>query len=221
VSDVPPYGSTPPPGGPGGYPPPPPSGGYPPPPPPGGYAPPPPPGGYAPPGGYQQPSYGAPSGTGAGSQWGTLAEWPQRALGLVIDYGIGLGLFIAGIILGAILSVASTSLFLVGYLLGGAADFAWHIWCAMQVGQTGASAGMRVAGLKCIGKDTGQPIGAGMGVVRALAHFVDSLICYIGWLFPLWDPMKQTIADKLLGTLVITAPKQPFSIGPPAGTATY
>ena len=62
---------------------------------------------------------------------------------------------------------------------------------------------------------TGQPIGAGMGVVRAIAHFVDGIICYVGYLWPLWDAQKQTLADKIMKTVVITAPKQAFSITPP------
>jgi hypothetical protein len=31
----------------------------------------------------------------------------------------------------------------------------------------------------------------------------------------LWDAQKQTLADKIVGTVVITAPAQPFSIAPP------
>ena len=50
---------------------------------------------------------------------------------------------------------------------------------------------------------SGPPIGPGMSVVRWIAHFVDSLICYIGWLFPLWDAKRQTFADKILNTIVI------------------
>ena len=42
-----------------------------------------------------------------------------------------------------------------------------------------------------------------MAFVRDLAHFIDGIICFIGYLFPLWDAKKQTIADKLVKTLVI------------------
>ena len=31
----------------------------------------------------------------------------------------------------------------------------------------------------------------------------DSIICYIGWLFPLWDSKRQTLADKIMKTVVI------------------
>lgn len=33
------------------------------------------------------------------------------------------------------------------------------------------------------------------------------MICNIGYLFPLWDPKRQTIADKIMKTVVINAPK--------------
>ena len=144
---------------------------------------------------------------------GPLAEWPQRALGIVIDL--------------AIISVPSVIVYIIGGALGGAIGvllilFEWlyglvgWVFFAIQVGNTGASPGMRIVGLKCVGIQTGQPIGAGMGVVRAIAHFVDGIICYVGYLWPLWDAQKQTLADKIMKTVVITAPKQAFSITPPS-----
>ncbi len=122
---------------------------------------------------------------------------------------------IVAIILGQVSSALGTIVFILGYV----GIFVISVWFSVQVGQIGASPGMRVTGLRCVSVRTGQPIGGGMGFVRSLAHVVDSLICYIGWLFPLWDSQKQTIADKLVGTVVINAPKQPFSIAP--RTTTY
>ncbi len=52
-------------------------------------------------------------------------------------------------------------------------------------------------------EQTGQPIGVLMAFVRDICHFVDGVICYIGFLFPLWDAKRQTIADKIVGTVVI------------------
>jgi hypothetical protein len=31
-----------------------------------------------------------------------------------------------------------------------------------------------------------------MCFVRQLAHYVDSLLCYLGWLWPIWDAKRQT-----------------------------
>jgi uncharacterized RDD family membrane protein YckC len=70
-------------------------------------------------------------------------------------------------------------------------------------GKTGQSWGKKALGLHLVGEQTGQPIGPGMAFVRDLAHIVDAIICYIGFLFPLWDAKKQTLADKIVKTLVI------------------
>ncbi len=57
-----------------------------------------------------------------------------------------------------------------------------------------------------------------MGIVRAIIHWIAFVLCIIpgvvDLLFPLWDSHKQTLADKLISSVVITAPKEPFSIMP-------
>ena len=50
--------------------------------------------------------------------------------------------------------------------------------------------------------ETGQPVGPGTAFVRALCHVLDSIL-YIGYLWPLWDDLRQTFADKIMGTLVM------------------
>ncbi|WUN50496.1 RDD family protein [Streptomyces sp. NBC_00306] len=35
----------------------------------------------------------------------------------------------------------------------------------------------------------------------------DSIACYLGWLWPLWDAKKQTFADKVCNTVVVKVPK--------------
>jgi uncharacterized RDD family membrane protein YckC len=72
-----------------------------------------------------------------------------------------------------------------------------------QAGKTGQSWGKKVLGIRLVSEQTGQPIGAGMAFLRDLAHIVDGIICYIGFLFPLWDAKKQTLADKIVKTLVV------------------
>jgi uncharacterized RDD family membrane protein YckC len=70
-------------------------------------------------------------------------------------------------------------------------------------GTTGQSWGKRIIGLRLVRMADGQPIGGGMAFVRDVAHTLDALICYIGYLMPLWDDRRQTIADKLLNTVVL------------------
>lgn len=164
--------------------------------------PPPPPGG----------DYGVPP--QAASSLGELAEWPARALGYLID----IALYIPGYILiliggpkvdidsatGALTTSGPSFLYYVGalYILGVGI---WNRW--LKGGKTGQTVGRGVIGTKLVAESTGQPIGAGMAFARDLVHIIDSAICLIGWLFPLWDAKKQTIADKLLNTVVVKAPK--------------
>ena len=51
-------------------------------------------------------------------------------------------------------------------------------------------------------------MGAGLCFVRQLAHIVDSLVCYLGWLWPLWDSRRQTLADKIMATVVVVQPQE-------------
>jgi hypothetical protein len=34
-----------------------------------------------------------------------------------------------------------------------------------------------------------------------VAHLLDSIVCNLGYLFPLWDAKRQTIADKVMSTV--------------------
>ncbi|HEU5000504.1 MAG TPA: RDD family protein, partial [Lapillicoccus sp.] len=74
-------------------------------------------------------------------------------------------------------------------------------------GTTGYTIGRGVAGVKLVKEATGETVGMGMAFVRDIAHIVDSIICYVGWLFPLWDTKRQTIADKIMSTVVLVEPK--------------
>ncbi|GGM29258.1 RDD family protein [Dactylosporangium sucinum] len=83
--------------------------------------------------------------------------------------------------------------------------FAWTVYNRWILGGQGASIGKKALGLRLSKEQTGQPLGAGGAFVRDLAHIVDSIICLIGYLFPLWDQKRQTIADKIVGSLVVKA----------------
>jgi len=73
----------------------------------------------------------------------------------------------------------------------------------VRQGNTGSSIGKQVMEFKVVGERTQQPIGVGKSLLRQIAHGFDALICYIGFLFPLWDAKRQTIADKLLKTVCV------------------
>ena len=74
-------------------------------------------------------------------------------------------------------------------------------------GKTGQTIGKKVLGISLLREADGSTLGFGMAFVRKLAHFLDSIACYLGWLWPLWDAKKQTFADKVCNTVVVKVPK--------------
>jgi uncharacterized RDD family membrane protein YckC len=147
------------------------------------------------------------------SPWGVLAVWPQRALGLVIDIALVIVIYIVGFFLTIVVSAVSDVLgALVGLVFWLVYIFIW-LYFGFLVGQKGRSPGMALTGLTCVGMDTGQPIGGGMGIVRGLLQSIINIACYISYLWPLWDTDRQTLADKVVKTVVIKddATKSAFS----------
>jgi uncharacterized RDD family membrane protein YckC len=74
-------------------------------------------------------------------------------------------------------------------------------------GTTGQSWGKQASRLKLVRVTDKQPVGARSAFVRDLAHALDILTIGVGYLFPLWDGRRQTLADKVMGTVVISSDK--------------
>ena len=164
----------------------------------------------------QAPGGGAAAGgvSGVGmSQWGPLADWATRALGILIDFVLVIAIYVIGFIVTIILSIVSSALGSLFSLVWWLVEIGIWLYLGYLVGLRGYSPGMAIVGIKCVSEETGEIIGGGQGVIRSIAHIVDSLICYVGWLFPLWDAKRQTLADKIVKTVVLSdQPKQAFSI---------
>jgi uncharacterized RDD family membrane protein YckC len=147
---------------------------------------------------YGQPAYGQP-GYGAGPAV-AYASWIQRVGAYVVD---NIGPWVLFTLAGTVgRGDNGFNLFYFIFWLLGIAVIAYNRW--FQAGKTGQSWGKKALGIRLIGEASGQPIGAGMAFLRDLCHIIDGIICYVGFLFPLWDAKKQTLADKILKTLVVT-----------------
>ncbi|MFJ6214447.1 RDD family protein [Streptomyces sp. NPDC092296] len=187
--------------------------------------------GYPPQPGYgypqvpPQPGYGYPPGDpyGYGAQVAPgYAGWGSRVAATLLD-----GLF-AGIVPMVLLGIGFAVMFnsvldhcdadgngcdstgsggiLAGYLLMIAAAvvaFGTTLWFTYQEGTTGQTPGKRLVNIRVLREVDGQPLGFGMALVRRICHAVDGAVCYLGYLWPLWDAKKQTFADKIMGTVVI------------------
>lgn len=71
-----------------------------------------------------------------------------------------------------------------------------------RTSRTGQSLGKELLRIRLVDADDDQTISKGRAFRRELAHYFDGA-SVLGYLWPLWDPMSQTIADKLVNTVVI------------------
>jgi uncharacterized RDD family membrane protein YckC len=70
-------------------------------------------------------------------------------------------------------------------------------------GTSGSTLGMRIFKLRIVDADTGAPIGMARAIVRYLMSIVNSLACYIGWIWVAFDPRKQGWHDKVANSIVL------------------
>jgi uncharacterized RDD family membrane protein YckC len=158
--------------------------------------------------------YGAPGSGAPAGQVGTPghpAEWGTRAVAFLIDWGIGVGILVAGLILagigGAIADALGWLILVVAYL----ATIGYSIWnWVLRQGTTGQSIGKGQRGIKLVKDETGQPVGAGMALVRYLiASLISTATCGIygllDVLWPLWDQDKKRLTDKIVNMSVVMA----------------
>lgn len=193
------------------------------PPPPSGY--PPPPGNYPPPQSSYPPPAGYPS--APGGQPGALpaeayTPWLTRVLAFLVDYvpyavilGIGFGIEVATqetacitdtseLQIGTVCATGNSTLGVAAVVISALVALVFVFWnLGYKQGTTGSSIGKSVLKFKVVSEETGQPLGFGMSIVRQFAHAVDAVICYVGFLFPLWDAKRQTIADKLVKSVCL------------------
>lgn len=129
-----------------------------------------------------------------------LADWGTRAIGFIIDI---LPVFILGV-----LTFWSDFLSWIVWLV----SVAYTVFLGYLEGTTGQTPGKAMMGTRLV-NEQGEVIGSGPGIGRKFVHIVDSMVCLLGWLLPLVDEKRQTIADKLIQTFVVTgAEKKPFSV---------
>jgi uncharacterized RDD family membrane protein YckC len=128
-----------------------------------------------------------------------LASWGTRAVGLIIDF--------APIWIIALLTFRSTTLSLLLNVVG----IAYFVYMGYLDGLTGQTPGKAIMGIRLVNQQ-GDLIGSGAGIGRKFAHIVDSIVCGLGYLLPIVDSKRQTIADKIMTTFVVTVDKKPFAV---------
>jgi uncharacterized RDD family membrane protein YckC len=162
--------------------------------------------------GGPQPVGGVVDGGGAGTVTGgrTPAEWGQRFVAWLIDAGIGIAINIVFIILVAVGSAISSGLGSAINIIGTLVGIGFGIWnVIIRQGQMGQTLGKTQQNLMLVRDDTGEPVGIGMALVRAIVGSVLFFLCVIpgilDYLWPLWDDEKKRLTDKILNLSVVNA----------------
>ena len=148
------------------------------------------------------------------------AAWSRRAAGLLIDnvpfYVAGVVLVLAylplyaGLLHGDLSAEPRWPLLVVGAVLYLAA-FGWDVYNRwVRGGRTGQSLGKRVTGTWLVSVKDGRPVGVLNAFLRDLLHILDRLAC-VGYLWPLWDDQRQTLADKIIESVVVRTPVPPLT----------
>lgn len=162
------------------------------------------------------------------SRVGTLASYGQRVGAMLLDVLVSLvPWLVAGPFAWLTAERTQSPLGHTNVMTTTAGDWAVLAALALQVlvwvanrwvvqGRTGQSVGKRVLGIRladarglgALGSvagaagPAGGPVGGGRTVGRELAHVLD-WPGSLGYLWPLWDPLRQTFADKVTGTVVV------------------
>jgi uncharacterized RDD family membrane protein YckC len=120
-----------------------------------------------------------------------LASWPQRT---------GAGLIDLLVVLVPIVIIGYVQ-FYIACIIG--LGVGLYNSCRLD-GAEGQGLGKRALHLKLVRMADKEPIGPRTAFVRNLAHSFDILTLGVGYLRPLWDPYRQTFADKVMKTVVIS-----------------
>ena len=150
-----------------------------------------------------------------------LASWGDRVLATLIDMLYQLPAFVLYVVGAVVMAVNAPTttrsgtvvargnpgpmwlgiaLIVVGIL--GMIGIGLYNLLALQ-GKTGQTWGKKRIGIKVIHQETGAILSVGQTFLRQLCHYLDGAVFDIGYLWPLWDPMRQTFADKLMKTVVV------------------
>ena len=79
----------------------------------------------------------------------------------------------------------------------------WY-WGTFE-GVRGQTIGKRAVGIKTVRIGTDSPLGFGAAIGRLFSRIISGFICYLGYLWMLWDDDSQTWHDKIVSSQVVRA----------------
>jgi uncharacterized RDD family membrane protein YckC len=140
---------------------------------------------------------------------GPRANFGQRLVAFLIDFVI---IVVALVVLVGIAGAIDEALGVIAYILGILATVVYYAY--FEGSASGQTIGKKALGIRVIDFNTGGPLGFGRGLIRWVARIPSQVVCYLGYLWMLWDREKQTWHDKLASTVVVPESAYPVAKWP-------
>jgi uncharacterized RDD family membrane protein YckC len=133
---------------------------------------------------------------------GPRASFGRRLVAYLLD----------AIIVGVIVVILVVALRGVGYGIGIVVSALYFAY--FEGSSSGQTVGKRVFGIRVIDFASGGPIGFGRGLLRWVGRILSQIVCYLGYLWMLWDKEKQCWQDKIANTVVVPVQYYPVAHWP-------
>lgn len=164
--------------------------------------------------GAQQPAPPPPPiAPGTGGPSGPRANFGRRLVAFLIDVLIFTvaGWFLSALLAGTAGTTADSQ------AVAGVALLLWLVLTVAQIayfvvlegGPSGQTLGKKVMDIRVIDFSTGGPLGYGKAFVRWIGRIPSTIVCYLGYLWMLWDRERQTWHDKIANTVVVPVSAYP------------
>jgi uncharacterized RDD family membrane protein YckC len=136
---------------------------------------------------------------GATGASGPRASFFQRVGAYLVD------LILVAIVAGILYVILDVT----GYIIAIALSIAYFIY--FEGGATGQTIGKRVLGIRVVDYGSGGPLGYGKAFLRYIGRIASGAICYLGYLWVIWDKEKQGWHDKIANTVVVPVSDYPVN----------
>jgi uncharacterized RDD family membrane protein YckC len=104
-------------------------------------------------------------------------------------------------------------------IIGAAAHAGWIVILVFPIAlfyeiyfhgnRTGQTYGKKWMGIRVVDFSTGGPIGYGRSTIRVIGRYISGVVCYLGYLWMLWDKEKQCWHDKMANDVVVPVSHYP------------
>lgn len=137
---------------------------------------------------------------------GPRANFGQRLVAWLIDVVV---IVVAiAVVAGVLFAVDETLAIIAAYFLAIVGALLYYGY--FEGSPSGQTLGKKAVKIRVIDYRTGGPLGLGRGLIRGVARIPSQFLCYLGYLWMLWDEEKQTWHDKLASTVVVPVSAYPL-----------